>query len=217
MAQVAVHPMNTMKTILQSSHSVASVDAMQKVTFRTLSRPSNWRLLTRGAGAQLILSLPHGAINYALLEFVRNRMTTLVDHFSQLQTTGDSNRTKKRFSLINPLVTTVTGPGLDFFCSCISTVCTSIISAPQSMITDSIMAGVYPNLPSACIGIMKQGKGIRGFYVGMWPSLVGKIPSYVSVKLSFRYLLYNDTVLQWYNFCVSLLVPASYLLLPFRH
>jgi hypothetical protein len=189
-AQVAVHPMNTMKTILQNSHYAASYDHIQKVTFQTLARPSNWRLLTRGAGAQLILSLPHGAINYAVLEFVRSRMNTFVDQLMKMQkTSDDGSRTERKFSLVKPFLTTATGPGLDFFSSCISTLCTSVISAPQSMITDSIMAGVYPNLPSACIGIMKQGKGIRGFYVGMWPSLVGRIPSYVSFKLSLFFVI----------------------------
>jgi len=124
-----------------------------------------------------ILSLPHGAINYAVLELVHSRINTFVDQLMKMQNTSDDSRTERRFSLVKPFLKTVTGPSLDFFSSCI-TVCTSVISAPQSMITDSIMVGVYPNLPSACIGIMKQGKGIRGFYVEMWPSLVGKIPSY---------------------------------------
>jgi hypothetical protein len=198
-AQVAVHPMNTMKTILQHNRYAASNNNnFQKVTFRTLARPSNWRLLTRGAGTQLLFSLPNGAINYAVLEFVRSHMNNFVEQLMKSQeNAGDcSSRQKERFSAIKPLVATVTGPGLDFFSSCISTVCTSVIAAPQSMITDSIMAGVYPNLPSACVGIMKQGKGIRGFYAGMWPSLVGKIPSYVSYKLS-AYLFFLFTFSQY--------------------
>jgi hypothetical protein len=47
------------------------------------------------------------------------------------------------------------------------------------MIVDNIMAGTYPNLPKAVIGLSKD-KGIRGFYGGWWPGLAGKIPSYVS-------------------------------------
>jgi hypothetical protein len=35
-----------------------------------VAHPSNWKLLTRGAGAQLLLSVPHGALNFAVLEFI---------------------------------------------------------------------------------------------------------------------------------------------------
>ena len=47
------------------------------------------------------------------------------------------------------------------------------------MIVDNIMAGTYPNLPKAVIGLSKDN-GIKGFYGGWWPGLAGKIPSYVS-------------------------------------
>jgi hypothetical protein len=50
------------------------------------------------------------------------------------------------------------------------------------MITDNIMAGNYPNLPEALVGLAKD-RGIKGFYAGWWPGLAGKIPSYVSFFL----------------------------------
>ena len=40
---------------------------------RNLRRlPSTFRLLTRGAGAQFLLSLPHGALNFGILESVKD-------------------------------------------------------------------------------------------------------------------------------------------------
>jgi Mitochondrial carrier protein len=71
------------------------------------------------------------------------------------------------------------GPGLDFLSSAISTICCSVVSTPQMMITDNIMAGNYPNLPKAVTGLW-QSQGLTGFYRGWWPGLAGKIPSYVS-------------------------------------
>lgn len=39
------------------------------------------------------------------------------------------------------------------------------------------MAGVYPNLGTGLRSIIRE-QGTRGFYVGWWPGLVQKIPSY---------------------------------------
>jgi len=152
MAQTIMHPANTMKTILQSR----TIQGQKQETFRRLIRVKNLKMLTRGAGAQLILSIPHGAVNFAVLEYVRRKMNGLVE---------------AKFD------GAAIGPGLDFVSSAISTVCCSIVSTPQMMITDNIMAGTYPNLAGAVSGLAKD-KGIAGFYTGWWPGLAGKIPSY---------------------------------------
>ena len=84
--------------------------------------------LTCGAGANFVLSLPHGAFNFAVLEAIRERMAKVVDSIPVLE------RNKERI-----------GPGLDFTSSSIATICCSVISTPQMMITDvSIM--VYVSL-----------------------------------------------------------------------
>jgi hypothetical protein len=105
MAQTIMHPANTMKTILQNERVPPSL--------ATLLRPSNFRRLSRGAGANFLLSVPHGAVNFAVLELVRTKLNTIV------QTLGlDTDRI---------------GPGLDFCSSAISTICCSIVSTPQMM------------------------------------------------------------------------------------
>ena len=156
-AQTVMHPANTMKTILQSYRGVS-----QRPTITSLAQPKNFRALTRGAGANFLLSVPHGAVNFAVLELVRHEMSRLVDRSPAL-----SKRAEK------------IGPGLDFLSSAISTICCSVVSTPQMMITDNIMAGNYPNLPKAITGLW-QSQGLHGFYRGWWPGLAGKIPSYVS-------------------------------------
>ena len=158
-AQTVMHPANTMKTILQSYRGT---DA--RPTIVSLAAPSNFRTLTRGAGANFLLSVPHGAVNFAVLEFVRSKMSQIVESNPTL------SKNAEKF-----------GAGLDFLSSAISTICCSIVSTPQMMITDNIMAGNYPNLPAAAKGLAKT-QGIAGFYTGWWPGLAGKIPSYVRVE-----------------------------------
>ena len=154
-AQTIMHPANTMKTILQSTRGPG------RPTIAALAHPRNFHRLSRGAGANFLLSVPHGAVNFAVLEFVRSKLNALVQQTPTLQ---------KRQSQI--------GPGLDFLSSSISTICCSIVSTPQMMITDNIMAGNFNNMQEAIRGLYLRD-GIQGFYAGWWPGLAGKIPSYV--------------------------------------
>jgi hypothetical protein len=115
-AQTVMHPANTMKTIMQSSLGP------DKPTLLDLMKPSMFRRLTYGAGANFILSLPHGAFNFAVLEAIREKMSQVVDSIPALE------RNKEKI-----------GPGLDFFSSSIATICCSVVSTPQMMITDVSM------------------------------------------------------------------------------
>ncbi len=162
-AQVATHPANTMKTLLQSNRNKGS-----KITIKTLAKPSNAKMLTRGAGAQFLLSIPHGAVNFAVLEYVRKQMNNVAMKSAWASEKLEDSPAFK--------------PLLDFCSSAIATVCCSAISTPQMMIVDNIMAGTYENFPKAIVGLSRD-KGIMGFYGGWWPGLVGKIPSYVSYCL----------------------------------
>ncbi len=53
-AVVSVHPLNVIKTIMQCENGQIS--------------KWSWSALTRGAGAQLLMSVPHGALNFAVTE-----------------------------------------------------------------------------------------------------------------------------------------------------
>jgi solute carrier family 25 S-adenosylmethionine transporter 26 len=153
-AQTIMHPANTMKTILQQGNAPP---------IPSLLAPQNLPNLMRGAGANFILSVPHGAVNFAVLEMVRKEFARVVKSSKYL-----SEREQR------------IGPALDFMSSAVSTICCSVVSTPQMMIIDNIMAGNYPNLPSAVKGLAAQGTGLSGFYSRGWlPGLVGKIPSYV--------------------------------------
>lgn len=170
-AQTIMHPANTMKTIMQSSRAGAG-GAGAATTIRELVHPSNFKTLFRGAGAQFTLSVPHGAVNFAVLEYVRRRMNIILDENKVFGQKID----QQRF-----------GPALDFLSSCVSTFCCSVVSTPQMMVTDNIMAGTYPNLPAAVKGLAAE-RGIAGFYTGWWPGLAGKIPSYALTWTFFQQL-----------------------------
>ncbi|CAM9516794.1 unnamed protein product [Chrysoparadoxa australica] len=139
-AQTAIHPANVAKTLLQTKNSASQLKKL------------SWGLMTRGAGAQFILSLPHGAFNFATLETVR--------HYTGSLFPGS-----------------FAGPILDFLSSSVATTISSIISTPQMVLTDRIMAGVYPNLREGVQSI-RATEGVRGFYTGWFPNLAQKIPSY---------------------------------------
>jgi len=55
------------------------------------------------------------------------------------------------------------------------------------VITDRLMAGVYPSFPEALKSIMKAD-GPAGFYRGWWPALAQKIPSYGLTWMFFQQL-----------------------------
>lgn len=160
-AQTVMHPANTMKTMLQNAQGPSMLELLQ---------PRYFRRLTNGAGANFLLSVPHGAVNFAILELVRKRLAGIVDGNPRLSANAER-----------------LGPGLDFMSSAISTIITSVVSTPQMMITDNIMAGNYNNLFSAVRGLALD-RGIAGFYSGWWPGLVGKIPSYALTWTFFQQL-----------------------------
>jgi solute carrier family 25 S-adenosylmethionine transporter 26 len=152
-AQTVMHPANTLKTIYQGGNTIAFDGNMLKT-------------LSRGAGAQFLMSIPNGAMNFAMLESTRQFM---------------SRAGARRHSRWSNNFT------LDFISSAIATVACSTVSTPQMMITDNIMAGNYPNLIAASRGLY-AANGIRGFYTAWFPGVVGKIPSYGLTWVLFQQL-----------------------------
>jgi len=79
----------------------------------------------------------------------------------------------------------IVDPILDFLSSAISTFICSIVSTPQMVLTDRIMAGLYPDFFSA-IATIYRNEGVAGFYLGWMPALVQKIPSYALTWMFFQ-------------------------------
>jgi len=174
-AQTLLHPANCLKTILQSQSNPPPL--------HTLIRPSNFRRLTLGAGANFLLSMPHGAINFSVLEGLRGALL-------------------RQYS-------TAWRPGLDLLSSMGSTICCSVISAPQMVVTDNIMAGNYPNLVTA-ISQVAQTRGIMGFYRGWGSGLTSKLPSYALTWTLFQSLQRRFQPTQdWHHTALGCLASAT--------
>ena len=152
-AQVLMHPANTYKTMLQMKGATGA-NLMSKLT------PER---LIRGADAQFLLSLPHGAFYFFVIDRVKSHLSSVLS---------------TKFSFVQ-----------DFAASTISTIFCSIVSTPQMVLTDRLMAGVYPSFPAAMRSII-AADGFAGFYTGWWPALAQKIPSYgyVASRCAFVYL-----------------------------
>ena len=95
-----------------------------------------------GADAQFVMSLPHGALYFYIIEGVQ-------DLFSK--------NIPKKFSFLH-----------DFVCSSVSTMVCSVVSTPQMVLADRLMADIYPSFPVAVQTIFKK-EGLQGFYSGWWP------------------------------------------------
>jgi hypothetical protein len=137
MAQTLLHPAYTYKTLLQLKDG--------EIKSLTIER------LLRGADAQFIMSLPHGAFYFYVIDQVKR--------------------------ILGPMMSPKLHFIADFASSTISTLICSVVSTPQMVITDRLMAGIYPTFPAALQSIMKT-EGVTGFYRGWWPALAQKIPSY---------------------------------------
>ena len=166
-SQTLTHPMNSMKTILQSDQTASIRSLMQR---RSLKR------LTQGAGAQLVLSLPQGAVNFAVLEATRK---VLGDIAKKAKLLPNDDRPIPANDIVAAC--------LDFVSSAASTVCCIVVTGPITVISDNIMSGNYKNLPEAISGIAAQN-GIEGFYAGWRPQLVAKVPSYAVTWVFFQRL-----------------------------
>lgn len=115
------------------------------------AEPITFSRLMKGWDAQLYLSLPNGAISFVVTDKVKAEMAKYVP---------------KQLDFLS-----------DFGSSAVSTVLCSIISTPQMVLADRMMAGMYPTMSTAISEIWRK-EGIPGFYAGWWPALVQKIPSY---------------------------------------
>ncbi len=151
MAQTIMHPANTFKTMLQ----------LKRTSDIPISEQLTPERLLRGADAQFLLSLPHGAFYFFVIDQVKRRVTKLMP---------------KAYENLS-----------DFTASAISTVVCSIVSTPQMVLTDRLMAGVYPNFPVA-VGQIFKLEGVKGFYAGWRSGLAQKIPSYGLTWMFFQQL-----------------------------
>lgn len=149
-AQSAVHPLNVCKTVLQGRDGAA---ALRALTAAGPLSPRTWRALSRGLGAQALLSLPNGALNFCAMEGARRAID------AALALSGGSAP--------RPLV--------DAASAGVGTVVGTFVSLPQSILSDRIMAGTYPTLGAALRGVGVRNLWPRATWVA---ALAAKVPAY---------------------------------------
>ena len=197
MAQTLMHPANTYKTMLQLKGATPA-NLMSKLT------PER---LLRGADAQFLLSMPHGALYFFVIDRVKSNLATFfsASKFSFLQDFAASTISTVFCSIVSTpqmvsysrtcscsrprsrlYLLTLLFPAL---LSCITIITPqprppllTILFLPLppphfQVLTDRLMAGMYPSLPAAMRSIIRSD-GLAGFYTGWWPALAQKIPSY---------------------------------------
>lgn len=188
-----MHPANVIKTLLQTKGTKELANLTPQI-------------LMRGAGAQFVLSVPHGALAFAVLE-VRRQGAALArriiePHFHTCATpvlllvflraapvlslpAVVVQATKATLSTAFPI--RFAGPAFDFCASAVSTFICSVISTPQMVLTDRIMAGYYPNLVVGVKSVLSSS-GVGGLYAGWFAALAQKIPSYGLTWVFFQQL-----------------------------
>jgi solute carrier family 25 S-adenosylmethionine transporter 26 len=160
-AQTVMHPANTYKTMLQMRRSGKMLDLSPERLFR-------------GADAQFVMSLPHGAFYFSVIDLAKKQVSKFLPEKLGFLGMGQIQFCR-RSALCRPkMCITLLG---DFAASTFSTIICSTVSTPQMVITDRLMGGVYPSFPHALKTILTT-EGIAGFYTGWWPALAQKIPSY---------------------------------------
>jgi hypothetical protein len=130
-AALAIHPLHAMKVNLQMqqpplyTHSDASKllvsSAMSLLTPTTL---------THGLGTQLLLTLPHGALSFAVTEITKKWLLN--------NTSSRASSSSQKLRSLDPL--------FDLVAASLASVVCSVISIPQMLLTDRIMVGQYPSL-----------------------------------------------------------------------
>lgn len=139
------------QTIMHPANTYKTLLQLKRKKGMAPPRKITLERLLQGVDAQFLLALPHGAFYFFVIDQVKLSLSRVVP---------------PKFDIL-----------ADFTSSAISTVICSVISTPQMVLTDRLMADIYPSFPVALKSIF-QKEGLMGFYTGWWPALAQKIPSY---------------------------------------
>lgn len=148
MAVTAVHPMDTVKTVVQSSSKGAPTNSM--AAFASTVQSGGLPALYKGLMGSLSGQVPAGAIKFAAFET-----------FTQF---ASSLSPKKS-----------TGPAVDFVCAALAFVCCSVVFVPGELMKQRLQSGMYPNLGAGVRKIISN-EGFSALYTGYSATLLRDIP-----------------------------------------
>lgn len=180
-AVAAMHPLDTLKTLIQKAAGAATATAPATVGGPVPPpTPTNAigmliaTLRTKGIGAfykgltpNLVSQVPSGAIKFAAYE----SLTQLTAKFFP----------DLRGSAVN-----------DYVCAALAFVVCSVTLVPGELLKQRLQAGVYPNMASAFVNILRN-EGPRALYTGYAATLIRDVPYtmlefglYAQFKRTFR-------------------------------
>ncbi|PXF44644.1 putative S-adenosylmethionine carrier 2, chloroplastic [Gracilariopsis chorda] len=148
-AVASMHPMDTIKTVVQA----ANKPTVKLGTFSALSttlRQGGLPALYKGVGISLGGQVPAGAIKFAAFE-------TLTQFVANI--TGNKN----------------TGPIVDFSCGALAFLACSVVLVPAELMKQRLQAGMYPAFTSGVKTIL-QTEGPKALYTGYGATLLRDVP-----------------------------------------
>lgn len=165
-AVAALHPMDTLKTVIQKAASTtttttattmtttASAAAPQSLNavsalFVTL-RSGGVPALYRGLAPNLIGQVPAGAVKFAAYESLTQLARTFAPRF------GNSSAS-------------------DYVCAALAFTVCSVVLVPGELLKQRLQAGVYPSMTSAVSNMIRR-EGLRTMYTGYKATLARDIP-----------------------------------------
>lgn len=153
-AVASMHPMDTIKTVVQatgkSNVNMGTFGAMS-VTLRTGGLPALYKGLPISLGGQV----PAGAIKFAAFESLTQFVASITN--------------KKN-----------TGPIADFSCAALAFIACSVVLVPTELLKQRLQAGMYPGLVSGVRTIFRK-EGFKALYTGYGATLLRDVP-YTSLE-----------------------------------
>lgn len=147
-AVAAMHPMDTIKTVIQAAGTTVkpSTFGALSTTLRTGGIPA----LYKGLSGSLSGQVPAGAVKFAAFEGLTQFATSL------------SPKRK-------------TGPAADFACAALAFVCCSVVLVPFELMKQRVQAGMYPGLVSGFRTLLRS-EGPKALYTGYRATLLRDVP-----------------------------------------
>lgn len=193
-AVAALHPMDTLKTVIQKAASTSSTPATSasgiSTAITTASPPQSLNsvsallstlrsggvpALYRGLTPNLIGQVPAGAVKFAAYESLTQMARSFSPRFGQ-------------------------SAACEYVCAALAFTVCSVVLVPGELLKQRLQAGVYPSMSSAITNMIRR-EGVRTMYTGYRATLARDIPYtmlefglYAQFKRVLRAMLAKDSL-----------------------
>lgn len=148
-AVASMHPMDTVKTVVQAAGKTNQNANTFSAFFSTL-QTGGIPALYKGFAVSLSGQVPAGAVKFAAFE-----------SFTQFALSLSGKESN--------------GPAVDFACAALAFVCCSVVLVPGELMKQRLQAGLYPGLRAGIRTIVKT-EGLGALYTGYRATLLRDVP-----------------------------------------